>query len=262
MTKLIEFKNHKGEVLRGLLDKTNSSLGVVCVHGFERTTVEYRFKNILDKMRGRASFFRFDFSGCGMSDGSFKDMRFEKQSKELEAAIAVFKKHCPKIKKLVFLAHSFGCCVALGVISQDPKNTKAVFFGPALNQKELQRFWFAASTNPGKEITWENFRSHFSEKKFLEWMKKPLRTSKAHLISSKYFMENGEADYRPMLSLFYPSKILIVHGDKDDKVPLKSNLGMNKKIKIIKIKGGDHDLQRMDMVSQYILRVVDFIRTK
>ncbi|MFH1610441.1 MAG: hypothetical protein ABIA91_00975, partial [Patescibacteria group bacterium] len=71
MTQLIEFKNSKNKTLRGILDKTSSPKGIVFVHGFERTTVERKFKIIIDKLKDKISLFRFDFSGCGLSDGDF-----------------------------------------------------------------------------------------------------------------------------------------------------------------------------------------------
>jgi len=48
MTQIIEFKN-----LRGLLDKTNSDKGIVFVHGFERTTIERKFKAMVDELKNK-----------------------------------------------------------------------------------------------------------------------------------------------------------------------------------------------------------------
>ena len=49
-----------------------------------------------------------------------------------------------------------------------------------------------------------------------------------------------------------------IHGNKDDKAPLE-NLNVEFKNKII-IKGGDHDLERPDMMEQWIKNAVDFIK--
>lgn len=264
MLQIIEFKNHKEEVLRGLLNKADSDTGVIFIHGFERTSLEYKFKNIADKIKGKVSLFYFDFSGGLLSDGSFEDISAEKLSKELDSAIQVFKSHCPEVKNIVLVAHSFGCPVVLKYLAEKKDSTlKIVLLAPAFNQKELQRFWFASYVNSDKEITWDNFKGNFSEEEFEKMMKKPQRMSKAHYISNEYFLENKEIDYQNLFESFKINfeKMLVVHGDKDDKVPLESNdkfLGF-KNLKQIKVKGGNHDLQRPDMVEQYLEEIIDFI---
>lgn len=264
MLQIIEFKNHKKETLRGLLDKADSETGVIFVHGFERTSLEYKFKNIADKLKKKASLFHFDFSGGLLSDGSFEDITAEKLSKELDRAVEAFKPHCSEVKNIVLVAHSFGCCVVLKYLAKKKDLTfKTVFLAPAFNQKELNRYWFASSVSLDKEITWNNFKESFSHEEFEKMMEKPKRMSKAHYISNEYFLENKEADYQD----FFESggldfeKMLVVHGDKDDKVPFESNdkLSGLKGLKQIKVEGGNHDLQRPDMVEQYLEETIDFI---
>lgn len=262
MTSIIEFKNHNGEILRGLINKADSQKGVIFIHGFERTTIEYKFKNVVDKLIGKINMLRFDFSGCGLSDGRFDDITADKLSKEIEIALRVFKKECPNIKNIVIIAHSFGCCAALkfmagnkGIVS------KVIFFAPAFNQKELQRFWFTVSKNKEKEITWDNFHDYFSGEEFEKEMSKEKKLTKAHCISNEYFLENKEMDYQSLLKDLEVDerKIFIVHGDMDESVPFESNNKLPGDVKIIKVQNGDHDLQRVDMVEQYINQVTDFI---
>ncbi len=258
---LIEFKSHKGEILRGLLSDAKKGTGVVFAHGFERTTVESKFKNIVSKLSDKASTFRFDFSGCGLSDGSFEDITASKCVRELKNAVSVFKEACPRVKKIVLVSHSFGCCAAIKFMSENNGVVdRAVFLGPAFNQKMLHRFWFASSKNKEREITWANFREFLNEKEFEEEMNKPKKMSKEHFISSAYFLENKEADYQEFIKKS-GAKMLLVHGDKDDKVPQESNdkISAIGNLEILSIKNGDHDLQRMDMVCQYEDKVREFI---
>ena len=78
--------------------------------------------------------------------------------------------------------------------------------------------------------------------------------TKEHIISNKYFLENYSKNYTDAFKKIN-TKILIIHGDKDEKVPITSN---NLKPDII-VKNGDHDLQRPDMVKQWLTKVIKFI---
>ncbi|MEK7161004.1 MAG: alpha/beta hydrolase [Patescibacteria group bacterium] len=262
MTKLIEFKNQNKEVLRGLLDEAKSDLGVIFVHGFERTTVESKFKNIADAFREKVNTFRFDFSGCGLSDGKFEDLTTDKLTQELNLAVSALKSACPKIKKINFVAHSFGACVALKFVANNASlSGNLVFLGPAFNQKELLRYWFAGAQAKKEkaEISWQNFRNYFSEEKFQADLKIKERLTKEHKLFNDYFIENSTADFQEEFPKVKDRKILIIHGDKDDKVSLESNDKLFFGIEIIKVVGGDHDLQKLNMVEQYLGKAVIFL---
>jgi len=265
MTQLIEFNNRQGETLRGLFDKAKSTRGIIFVHGFERTTIESKFKNIIDKLKGKINFFRFDFSGCGLSDGNFKNLTLKKQVQELKEATEKFLK-ISKVKSLSFVAHSFGCVVVLEYLkSARIKIDKIVLISPALNQKMLHRFWFTKNYKKDNEINWSNFKEHFKGIKgiFEKEMKNPLKMTKEHIISSAYFLENKDRDYQELFTLpgLNSSQFLIIHGENDDKVPIESNDQLPSQIKKIIIADGDHDLQRPDMVKQYLDKLIKFLNS-
>lgn len=262
--KLIEFKNHKGEVLRGLLDQGKSKRGVIFLHGFERTTVEMKFKNLRDGLAGKANIFRFDFSGCGLSDGKFEDTSVEKMTKELEKAYAVFKKQGPQIKEFIVVGHSLSGCVALNFVAKHtPAISKMILFGPALNQKELLKYYFVRAKMLLQKIfiDWNNFHSYFLVDEYEQDLQIKKRMRKSHFITNKYFLENKDKDYQDFISklVLAPRNILIIQGNKDDKVPLESNNNLPKGIKFIKVMNGDHDLERPDMVKQYLAKTIKFI---
>ncbi len=259
MTRLIEFKNRKKEILRGLFDKANSRNGVVFVHGFERTMVEKKFKNIVDELMGKINLFRFDFSGCGISDGKFDDLTVAKLAEEIKIAIGVFKKQAPKMENISLAAHSLGACAALKFIFENPeKISKAVFFGPAFNQKELLRYYFAKKKNP--DTKWESYGKYFSEKEFQNDIKIKKRMIKDHWISNKYYLENEIADYQDLFKKLDFKNILIILGKNDEKVPQNSNNKLPEKIKKIIVENGDHDFSRPDMVGQYLKQVIGFLK--
>lgn len=256
MAQLIEFKSSKNQTLRGILDKTNSRTGIVFVHGFERTTVEKKFKAIVDKLRDKANLFRFDFSGCGLSDGDFIDFSVKKSSEELKLAINTFAEYAHKVKEIILIGHSLGACIILDYLKNNPDNmvSKVLFFAPALNQKELLRYYFVKGINKQVDVTWQNYRDYLDEKEFLQDIEIEKRITKEHWLGDKYFLENAVKDYNNNLKDIQ-QEIFIIHGDNDDKVPIESN---QTKPDIL-VKKGDHDLQRPNMIEQWLPQILKFL---
>ncbi len=262
MSKLVEFANHKGEVLRGILDEASSDQAIVFVHGFERTSIESKFKRIVDAFKGKVNLFRFDFSGCGLSDGSFEDLTVEKLSNELACAVDVLRKECPQVKKISFVGFSLGCSVITQYLLQSKlKAETLVFFAPGFNQRQLLRYFFARQQHRDTLISWDNFTSHFDEQAFQADIQRPWRMMKEHYLSNAYFLENAEKDYNEdFLSLgIDESNVLILQGVDDVKVPFASNAKVYQTYKPIMIQNGDHDLQRPDMVEQYSDALLKFL---
>lgn len=257
---LIEFKNTKKEVLRGLFEKTNNSLGVVFVHGFERTSVEEKFRRLAEGLRKKANTFRFDFSGNGLSDGNFSTTSFDKWKSELEVALRAFKKANPKIQRVHLVAHSVAACIVLSLLPHKMVD-KIVFLSPAFNQKELLRFWFTKSQNKEKNISWENYREFFDEASFQKDLTQKLRLTKTHSLLGTYHREASVLNFQEFIPFVDPKKILLIHGDKDTSVPKESNDDIPQNIKILLVKGGDHDLERPDMFAQYQKKLLHFLLT-
>ncbi|MDA2936436.1 alpha/beta hydrolase [Patescibacteria group bacterium AH-259-L05] len=266
MTKLVEFKNHKGEVLRGLLDTTQSRKGVIFLHGFERTTIEPKFKNIADTLKGEVNLFRFDFSGTGLSDGRFEDISAQKLAQELKKAIFVFKRNCKGLKNIMVIGHSFAACIILEFIMRGYGTIhRTIFLAPPLNHKEVLKYLFTFSQykkDAGTEITWRNFKKYFNQQAYEREFIKPKRMMKAHYVFNTYYLENRDKDYQDYfkdLAIDLKS-ILIVHGDSDTTIPIESNDQLPRDVRVITVKKGDHDLQRPDMVTQYLNEVIKFIK--
>ena len=255
MIKIIEFKNKKGEILRGLLSEAKSSVGVVFVHGFERTTVESKFKSLSDRLNGQLNTFRFDFAGCGLSDGTFFDFDLKKAVDDLRSAIKNFVKETG-VNTIHLIGHSVGACIILKFLKeQDNSNIdKVVLIAPSLNQKELMRYRFVKGANKDKEITWSNYGDYLNEKDFIKDVNVKQKMLKHHLISKSYFLENYKIDYNNYLEEL-EQHVYAIHGNRDDKVPMESNI---LKPRII-VRGGDHDLERPDMISQWLDKTTNFL---
>jgi len=258
-TKLIEFKSHKGYILRGILiisDKTKNK-GVIFCHGFERaSSTEKKFKILSDELiKYNISSFRFDYAGCGLSDGDFRFTTIKNMVKYLERAKCTFQDKT-KINKICIVAHSLSACVVSNYINKKDKLPKIVLISPALNQKDLLRFWFVKNSKPKINITWNNYRKYLDEKEFVKDCYRNKMT-KSNYINKDYFIENKDRDYSNLFDSSNDS-ILHIHGDNDEVIPLES-LNIKFKNRII-VKNSDHDLERLDMMNQWLNKTVDFIK--
>lgn len=68
------------------------------------------------------------------------------------------------IEKISIVSHSMGACVAVTAQNNlSDQIDKIVLLAPALNQPELNRYWFTMNLNKDKEITRENYKDYFDE---------------------------------------------------------------------------------------------------
>jgi pimeloyl-ACP methyl ester carboxylesterase len=262
-TKLIEFKNQNGEILRGIFAVPKNVSGeAVFLQGFERNaTAEKKFKTFANTLAGYGvASLRYDASGCGLSDGDFAKTTLAKRSGELLKALEVMQKEFGRAP-INFIAHSVGMCPLAMVFDEiKPIVGKMVFIAPALNQKDLMRYYFVCDTmkkkNPGIEINWSNYKQYFDEALFLEDCQRPGRMARENYINAEYFLETKDFDFTHSFDAV-KDRILHVHGECDRSVPLES-LGVEFPNRII-VPGGDHDLERPDFWEQWFPRAVDFL---
>ena len=256
-TKLLEFENYKKEILRGILVEnpdSDKNYVVVMLGGFERSaTSEKKFKALADKLalKGIASF-RFDAPDCGLSDGDFYPMTTESLAEDLRSAVEFLKRI--GYGSFAAVGHSLaGCVISLVLDEADFK--KIVLLAPALNQRDLLRLWFVQNARKDIKIDWNNYKEYFREEDFIKDAESDM-TAKSHMVSFNYRIKNQERDY----SRNYESragKVLLVHGRKDDKVPLES-LGVDFPNKII-LEEGDHDLERPEVIEGWLDGAVQFL---
>ncbi len=259
--RLIEFENSQAETLRAVWSPADGNTAVVCLHGFERLSEEQKFANIERQLRGKMPVLRLDHSGCGLSDGSFKDLTVEKLVGEVGALISELQAQPSDIKRVSFVAHSLGACAGLRYAVDHPDVVgKLVFLSPAFNQQALLRYYFVSSTVKDKEITWSNYQGHLDEKAFQEFAAQEQKVMGEHYLGNEYHQENKDRDYQFLLEDIDPERILIVYGDKDKAVPFESNDWLPEDLRTIKVEGGDHDLEKPTMVEQYLDEVVGFLQ--
>lgn len=258
-TELIQFQNKNNKTLRGIfVSKEGNKKIVVMVSGFERkATTEKKFKALSDGLVSKGvDCFRFDWEGLGLSDGDFSEFTVERLKKDLFLALKEIRDR-KDYESISLVSHSVSGCVA-GLARKEINWSKILLLGPALNQKALLRYYFVKNKikkqDPGLEIDWHNFKDYLEEEEFKQSFKEG-KLSKENYISADYFRENAEKDY----SLYFEDaeNVLLIQGDSDDKVPLES-LGVDFPHKII-VKKGDHDLERPDMIIQWLPETLNFL---
>ena len=263
-TKLLEFPNTKGQTLRGVLTLPQDAIehAVLCIPGFERSgAAEKKFKALADALAKKgAAVLRFDFSGTGLSDGDFSETTLETQGKEFLHALNTFAQATKK-DTVAVIAHSLGACVLAAHMHAVREYPGAiVLLAPALNQKELLRYWFVVAqmkkTNPAMEITWDNYTERLDEDTFLNDCARTDKMTKTNAIRPDYFLEMKDADFSHHFDA-YEKRILHIHGTKDAIVPPESMTASlpNR----VLVENGDHDLERPDFLAQWLPKAVDFL---
>ncbi len=264
-TRLIEFENNRHDILRGVYTSSENNISkncVICLSGFERNaTTEKKFKKIADEIsKGSTAVLRLDFTGCGLSDGDFRNTTLNSLTADFQSSIKYLEEK--GIKKFSVVAHSLGCLVVANCIEQvNNKIEKIVLLSPALNQKDLLKYWFVVSKikKEGKDIkiTWRNYEQYLDENEFLKDCRKTDKTTKANFIDPDYFLQCQDMDLSDNFKLFL-DRILYVHGDKDIAIPLES-VSIDFLNKII-VKNGDHDLEKPNQIKQWLDKVVGFLK--
>ena len=250
-TKLLEFRNKKDDILRGVLvsaDETEKEYVVVMLGGFERAaTTERKFKALADKLAQKdIDSFRFDVTDVGLSDGDFYHSTTQSFADDLFSAIA-----CVKIlgyKKISFVGHSHAAC-AFSLILNKTEAEKVVLLAPGLNQQGLFHMWFVQGSHPEVKIDWSNYLEYLNEDDFKKSLKGDTVWG-SHKLNSLLQEQNSYIDYADNYKGFSMEKILIVHGMADSVCPYES-VNIHSPHTIL-VEGGDHDLEKPAMITQWL----------
>lgn len=261
-TKLVEFADSRGNTLRGILTGNKVAMrAVLMLSGYERAaSTEPKFKRLADKLGalGIASL-RLDYSGCGLSDGDFAQNTVLSYADEVSAALKFLRKS--GFRQFCVVAHSLSASVvaSLSPVEQDELE-RIVLIAPALNQRELQRYWFVRNTMRKKDqlfrTTWQNYRTHLDEQAFLDDCAQPYKMTGKNFVGTAFFPENKELDYQEKMPPLV-AKTLLIHGEMDDIVPRES-LSMRFS-QCCFLGQGDHHLERPDMMGMWLPRALLFL---
>lgn len=204
----LTFKNSRNLTLPAIFEGEDREAPVVVIcHGYGSSKDSISYKNLVPKLLNRGlSVFRFDFSGCGQSEGNLVDLTPLAGLDDLKSAVKNF-----DLTNFGLCGTSFGGYVALLYTFENIISALAL----------------RAPVSDWQKIIFEH-TEHVKE------------------IRDRILNEVGEIDiYQKTKSLTLPS--LIVHGDKDDVVPLEQSRRLYEAIKGDKrleiLHGVDHDIK-------------------
>lgn len=230
----LSFKNEKGRQLSGIahIPSEEKPPVVVICQGFQGTKTQKKYIKLARELQKNGMLaFRFDFEGCGDSEGDPQEITVKEEIDDLRKALATVAKECHvDLQRVAFVGDSLGAVVA-GSCAKELSVKTLVFWSPAFIQKELFLKWH-------------------TKEELKEIKERGVVYKKEKEIGKKYYLENKNKDYSCLLSnLSVP--VLIVHGSEDKDVPLEHSEKLaekHKKIAFRKIKGGNHKMD--DVFSQ------------
>ncbi|MBR9677803.1 MAG: alpha/beta hydrolase [Nanoarchaeota archaeon] len=218
----ISVYNQHNEKLVGL--KTIPEKGnriVLLVHGFGVTKEESgMFDDIAQNLANQGiTVYRFDFSGCGQSQGDYSEITLTKLGQDLRTIIEKIDS-----QNLCIISQSFGTSVTIIVA---PKAKCFIMMGSISNPKKILADLFGENYNP-EGISWRKRSS-----------------GKITKIKPGFWKDLQKHDLTQKISKI-KTPILYIHGSEDDKVPLTEMLEFYKNTENAEkrvLEGAGHDLK-------------------
>ncbi|MCK4540579.1 alpha/beta fold hydrolase [Candidatus Parcubacteria bacterium] len=251
MQKKIHFNNTKGDRLSGIIsnptDDTSRPVIILC-HGF--TTSKDNFTNSnLERILNKSSIstFRFDFFGHGESEGLFEDITISEAVDDIVNAIKYLKSK--SYSKIGLVGSSFGGIASIMTASKTDDLFLLALKAPVSNYKERDI-----------EIKGENFINDWKEKGHRIYVSGNGNKHKLNFtFCEDYDNNNG---YEAAKKIKIPT--LIVHGDKDESVPIEQSrkiVALIQNSELVEIKDGGHQFNNpgefnkmLDLISSFIIK--------
>ncbi|MBW6462506.1 MAG: alpha/beta hydrolase [DPANN group archaeon] len=223
----ISIKNDLGEILSGLRAmsavKKDRYYAVVLVHGFGVTKEEYGTFDIISKILASSGFlvYRFDFSGCGESEGDYLNTTLTKQKDELADIIDFVRlESIVDMDNIYIVAQSLGNSVNVALAP----DVKGIVFTGAISYPKniISKLFLVSESGYNQSGISELIRSNGSVTR----------------IDSTLWKDLDNYDLLELIrKIKYP--ILFLNGSKDDKVPISetdeyfSNVNVFKEKRIV-----------------------------
>lgn len=233
MKKKITFRNSRGTKLVGALhlpeEKTN--LAIIISHGFAANKDRTRLVKLAETLcKNGFAVLRFNFGGCGESED--REITLKNQVDDLKSAINYMRKN--GYSNIGLLGESVGGLASILAYNNEIKTL--VLWAPITKSKTPSI------------IQKEESQQELNERGFIIYQK----DGRKFKIPKEYLKERRAINQKEILSKI-KSPVLIIHGNKDDTVPLEQSKEamqfLAKKSKLEIIKNGDHKLDdKMNIV--------------
>ena len=230
MSKFYYLKINKTKRIRYLKHTQKNSDYIVFLHGFMSDLEGKKPKAFLNfAKKNKLSFLALEYSGHGKSSGKFTNGNISKWSKETYILI----KKIVKKNKIILIGSSMGAWISLNQFK---------YFG-----KQIKGFLGIGSA--------PEFLEHLMWKKFTKKMKsETIRDGIYNLKHGNYIypityqlIKDGRQNKVLDKKIKSPIKVTMVHGQKDEAVPVNFSRKLlkifkNAKKKLVIVKNGDHSL--------------------
>ncbi len=246
----ITFQNHKGQKLSGTIHKPKKySHAVIVLHGFpssQNGSTPIMICRSLEK-RGILAM-RFSFTACEDSEGDFSKKLLSEEVKDVKKAIDFLAKNYP-CKSLTLLGHSTGATVASLYSYKDKRIDKLVLLGALSDLKKGVNYDF----DPVQvRDFWAKGYIKFDRPDKAWLHKKKLKKD----YYDEFFKLNIEKAIKK-----YCGPLLIIHGEKDEAIPLKEAKELfrlaNQPKKLIIMKNSGHKLlERWNSFTRELIRFI------
>lgn len=210
---------NQGKRLRGVIHipvQHNPPPVIILLHGFagNRTEAHQLFRKFAEEciQRGIACA-RFDFAGCGESDGDFENITFASEVSDADAMLNyVLRLGCIDPKRCYLLGISMGGMVASVIAARRPGDVqKLCLWAPAVMLKSaIDRLIFPDCRKQTN-----------GEKDYVDYL--------GNRIGTRFLEELKCLDLREALS--YDKPTMILHGSRDEVVPVSEVVEYHQAIK-------------------------------
>lgn len=262
-------KTKENQLLRGVIntpddfDREKKYPTMVFFHGFgsdRNGTRGFRIQHSKHLTSRGFITIRFDFLGCGESEGSFYDMTVSRQLKEAELIHDFTKmKYFVDKDRLYWLGHSLGGVLA-SLLAYKLKPKAMVLLAPAsdMNNKDylkvMAKTLFEGEVSKSTDIT--------NNKSYEDLLSKIEDADIGGMKIHKNFLIDFIFKDIYKSAKKYHGKVLIIRGDRDELVFKDSNIKLKNSFKNAvyeEIKGADHSFTNEDDRKLIFNKVYDFL---
>ena len=249
----ISFKNKDNLTLRGFVHQPlfgSADTAIIFPHGFPGhcSGSAQRFCRSLSCF-GYLTM-SFDFSGTDTSDGNFSDKLMSKEVDDMKYAIDFLEKNY-SFKKLFLIGISTGAIDAALYAHSDKRITGVVLLSGLADLKRGVHYDFT-----------EQQIALFQKKKYIVY-NRPEKWYHGKKLKKAFYDEFFVLDI-PRALKKYKKPLLIIHGSKDEGIPVLEAKDLykvaNEPKKLVVISGADHQFSSLFHGLQVLWHVVSFLR--
>ena len=232
MIERLSFPNARGQALAGELhhppEGMARGIAVVLCHGMESSRSGLKHVRLANELAARGfPALRFDFAGCGDSQGNFEDMTYSREVEDLRGAVALLRNR--GVDRFALFGSSMGGAVAFLFAGGEPAP-------PGLAGVAT----LAAVARPGRVPS-----PMISTETYERWKRDGFLPLGEGRRVSFTLMEDAQRIDVPAAAARVTVPVLVIHGDADEVVPVEDGHVLHAAVRharkqLVIVEGADH----------------------